>query len=277
MLSGLIVAGSTVAAGAPVAQPWPAPARIVVPLSIAVEPFRAPASRRAALIVVLGADFPPRHEPRPPLRALTVHVSAFDDRGESIVERQHDVLLPSAMFAAAGNVRDGLVSRIDVPPGRYRIQAGLRDATGGLAGTASTIVEVPDFVGEPLTLSGVLLRRQTPLEVSASPIDDLVPFTPTAERAFASAERVLAHLRVYQGGDDMMRPVQVAARITGAEGRTVFQQALDVPADWFGIQQVSEYELALPLEGFEAGDYLLTIEATLRDIRRSRDVRFTVR
>jgi VWFA-related protein len=255
--------------------------RATLPLSVSAAPLRMPARRQAALALVLGADLPglpvSANRPAEDDRRLAITAAAFDDDGGSVAVTRRMMTMPVDAVGETGAVRDGLVARLDVPPGRYDVRVAVRDEASGAAGTVFTTVEVPDFVGEALTLSGVLFRRPTPLEVADSPLADLVAFTPTAERTFSRGEAAVASVRVYQGGDDMMRPVRIATRIVDASGTTAYQEQSELPAGWFGTEQESEYDVVLPTLQLAPGSYLLTIEATLRDIHRARDVRFFIR
>ena len=47
--------------------------------------------------------------------------------------------------------------RISLPPGRYHLRIGAREAVGGLTGLVFYDLEVPDFRKEKLMLGGILL------------------------------------------------------------------------------------------------------------------------
>jgi len=144
-----------------------------------------------------------------------------------------------------------------------------------------------------------------------------VPVVPTAVRAFARTDQAEAYLRVYQSGAKPLEAVQVTIRLANdhggtdasetrtlavddfaltqpapepataagptpapiaARGRVVATPAAEKP-DPFANANLREAPIrdALPLARLAPGQYLLTIEATLRTTTLRKDVRFTVK
>ena len=139
-------------------------------------------------------------------------------------------------------------------------------------------MDVPDFAQQPLSLSGIVLTVSP--AVPSAPTDaltNLLPVVPTARREVARTDRATAFVRVYQDGQRYRMPATVTARIVDTSDRLVLDEVTPLPADRFTDNHSADYRLELPLERLEAGEYLLTIEATEGKHTARRGVRFTVR
>ncbi|MEO8484613.1 MAG: hypothetical protein ABI634_20585, partial [Acidobacteriota bacterium] len=179
----------------------------------------------------------------------------------------------SAAVAARGEVGEGLVARLNLPPGRYDLRAAVADEFSGLTGTVFSFVDVPAFAHGPLTASGVLLHRAHPPVMPANPLADVVPFVPTVARAFQRTEDVRAFVRFYQSGPP--RSSSVRARVIDALGGSVFDRRTELGAGTF-IAGTADFDLPLPLTELVPGDYLLRIETSIGEAIVERDVRFSV-
>jgi hypothetical protein len=106
---------------------------------------------------------------------------------------------------------------------------------------------------------------------------DVVPLAPTTERAFTASDIVTAFVRVYQGGNDKLVPVNLKVTIKDSAGKSVSDKSETVGPERFTPERASDYQFRVPLSGLEAGDYLLTFEATSGKIVAKRDVRFQIK
>ena len=67
-----------------------------------------------------------------------------------------------------------LLSRLNVPPGRYQLRVGAHDVAGGALGSVLYDLDVPDFEKAPLAMSGlVLTSAASSLSPTAKPDADL--------------------------------------------------------------------------------------------------------
>ena len=105
--------------------------------------------------------------------------------------------------------------------------------------------------------------------------DDL-PIVPTARRTFVRTEQVSAFARVYLGGT-RSDEVTVVTRVVNRDGAVVRSDTRTFGADQFGAARSADYRLDLPPAGLEAGDYLLSIQASSGKNDQRRNVRFSVR
>lgn len=240
-----------------------------LPLSLAVAPFASSTPGEAAVAVVTSVQLP-LGAPGTSTRDVTVLAGAFDRRGQIVQLRRQTLQVPISATSAAG---EDLLSRLDLPAGQYDLRVAVRDEATGAVGSAFTFLDVP-ALDQPVSLSGLVVRRPSGVMMPQSPMADQFPFVPTAERVFTSNEPITAFAAVYQRGA-MTAPVTIAARIVDATGATVFSRD-DVLDPTRFEQGRAEYELTLPLSTLTAGDYLLTIGTSTNPATPERQLRFSV-
>ncbi len=236
--------------------------------------------KKAALAIVVGLQ--PGRETSgaseaagtPRLEDINVLVSAYNLMGDL---KGSERLRARVRLRAETAERDSceVLSRLDLNPGRYhlRFAADVRGKTGSV----HYDVDVPDFAGSTLSLSGVAVSVIPP--VPSAPKDRLlsvIPVVPTARRNFQAADRVSAFLLVYQGGDRALSPVTFRARILDALNTGVFESVRTLDAALFTSARAAEHRLDIPLASLRPGPHLLTLEATMGKSQVRRDVRFTV-
>jgi VWFA-related protein len=247
-------------------------------VAVSAAPFAVAGSRNAALVVVVGAVQP--RDPNSAGRVVEktgVLVEAYDPGGRRRASEAQTVSLTVTPGREAGMAFE-LLSRLDVGPGRYRLQLAAENAVRGRRGTAHYDVDVPDFGGLPLSVSGLLLSTDQAAVVAAKDkLVPLIPVVPTVQRDFVSTDRVTAFLRVYQGGTGPLAAVAVRTSIVDARGMTVIDRAETLGPDRFGPARAADYRLELPLVTLAKGPYLVSITATRGTLTARRDVRITVR
>jgi hypothetical protein len=82
---------------------------------------------------------------------------------------------------------------------------------------------------------------------------------------------------VYQGGRDELRAVQLTTRIQNTVGKNVFDATRALASGDFADNRSADCTIELPLDTLEAGEYLLTVEASERTRTERRELRFSVR
>lgn len=240
-----------------------------LPLSVTVAPFALAAGRQAAVAIALGATLPVSAD----ARTLDVTVGAFDVRGNSVGVGHQTVDVPVEL-AHTGRADEGLITRLDLPPGRYELRAAVKDVASGTVGSVFSFVDVPDFARDALTMSGLVLHREEPPHVENNPIAGVVPVVPTVARAFSREDAVHAFLRIYQSSDP--QPVTVTTRVIDAANRSVVEQQTELSVEAF-LARSADVDVPLPLSQLAPGQYLLTIEAARGEARVERSARFEVR
>lgn len=185
--------------------------------------------------------------------------------------------------AASGNGAPAdaqILARVDLPPGRYQLRAGVTSTRSRTSGSVFGDLDVPDFAKAPLSLSGVVLSPAPAPVVAAQSetFTPLMPVVPTTSRNFARTDLVSTFVRVYQGGRTPLAAVSIALSIKDEHDNVVVNQPGTIAAEKFDpAARAADYRIALPIAQLPAGSYLLTIEATMNGATVARDVKFDVR
>ena len=247
-----------------------------VSLRIAAAPFALAGGKTSAVAITLGVQRPGG---RGAARAddVDVNVGAYTPEGKLIASAKQTVHVTTPP-GLDDIVRYDVLSRIDLPPGRYELRLGATSVAVGKTGSVYTEVVVPDLAKDPLALSGVVLSA-TP-GVAAAPKDAfeaLLPIIPTSQREFYRSDRVTAFLRVYQGGKATLAPVALKLSILDEQNATVFDAPQALTADQFKTDRASDARVDLPLTKLARGEYLLMIEATIGKATTQRSIRFSIK
>jgi hypothetical protein len=202
--------------------------------------------------------------------------AAFNPRGAPVTSRSV-TLRPVNGNGTTGPL--GVVSALALKPGPYEVRVAAHLA-GGVSGSVYTFVDMPDFAGEPLSMSGVLFHV-SPEEVTAprDEIDGVLPFVPTARRAFARSETVSVFAQVSQGTSRTapLQPVTVRARIVDAHDTAIRDERSVLAANRFETNRTANLQLSLPIQSLPPGSYLLTLTAVVGQRTAERLVRYDVR
>jgi hypothetical protein len=225
-----------------------------VPLKVAVAAFAVPGQRLATVSVVLGVRQPvPAAASKDRITETTeLQTSAFTPEGDPRGTQRHTAKVV-IRAGADGEAAYEVLGRIDLPAGRYRLRLAAVSATNSKSGSVFADVIVPDYSNVPFSVSPVVLSA-SPGRVSA-PKDlfaKLLPLVPTAERAFATSDRVTAFVRLYQSGQKPVQPVQLAIRIRDAQDQVKISTTQAIRVDQFaaaGQQVQADAPVTLPPAG----------------------------
>jgi VWFA-related protein len=236
-------------------------------------PFFVPGQREAAIAVAVGLRQPV--PARPSRETLEVTTAAFDADWKQRGGARQTVeltLLPGPQQV----MRYDVLSRLLVRPGQYQVRVVAEQ--NGVAGSVFVDVDVPDFAKDALSLSGLVLGIDPPLPgASAERLADVVPVVPTTLREFRADARVTSFVRIYQGGSKPPSAVRVTSTIVDEASRSNFESTVFFDSARFMASRSADFRLDLPVARLEAGQHLLTIEATIGRTTLRRDARFTVR
>jgi VWFA-related protein len=246
-----------------------------IPLRIVLAPFATPGRPGATVAMAIGLIEAP-----PAARAtekVNVAIGAFTGEGFHRATRRQEAtitLLPAADTPAEID----LLANVDLRPGRYSIRVGAHSGFSNKGGSVYADVDVPDFAGAPLSLSGVVLTASPgPMVAPRDHLAKLLSIVPTTRRAFTRADAVRAFLRVYQAGRAPLLPVSMAIRIVDATDAVLLAQEEELEAGRFKRDRAADYQFQLPLAQLPPGEYLLTLTASRGDLSEQRHVRFSVR
>lgn len=167
-----------------------------------------------------------------------------------------------------------VLSAIELLPGRYELRVAAE--SGGRAGSVFIDVQVPEFAATPLSASDIVVST-APQPYKAVPVlGDAIPVTPTTRRVFGRGETPEVFLRFYQGNRARLRNMPVALTITSATGDGVIQGSETILPSQFTEARSTDWRFNLPIDRLPPGEYLLTVEASLDDLRVARQIRFGV-
>jgi hypothetical protein len=246
-------------------------------LQATAAPFALRGRKEAAIAIALAVRQTLPQNPERVIDNVTAQLRAYDEGGK---RRASDSLSARIVVrpGVSGEVVFELLSRLDLPPGRYQLRIAARSSIGGKIGSVYSDLEVPDFRTAPLSLSGVVVSATPGLSaVRNERVGAVVPVMLTSLRGFDPDEGVTVFARVYEGGTGALRPVTIAARIRDASDGVLFEQTAHLGAEEFTSARSAEYRLVLPIARLQQGPHLLTIVATMGDSMVRRDVRFAVR
>jgi VWFA-related protein len=238
-----------------------------LPLEMSAVPMIAGTRLAAVLVGRLAAGA---------ARPTDMLTAAFTPRAAPVTSRR--IAIKPAANEASPSTALGLVSALALEPGSYEIRVAAEAPRG--AGSVHTFVDIPDFRQIPLSMSGVLLHV-APEEPVASrdEIDSVLPFVPTARRAFATTDTVSAFVQVSQGTTrrETLQPVSLLLRILDAQETVVRTQTGALTAAEFATNRTANARFSLPLRDLKPGQYLLSLEATAGERRAGRALRLELR
>jgi VWFA-related protein len=242
-----------------------------LPVSLTVAPFATGGKPGAALAVVARLDHDADFAPG---TVIEFAAAAFNDKWKQVTAVTQRFMLPPANIGVRFSET---AVRLNLPPGRYEVRAAMRNTANERIGSVYASVAVPNFARDPLSLSGIVVERQTSGAAMLEDLASVVPVRLTTARVFSAAERVAVAARVYQGRGRALAPVRVSARIVDEQDRITSTTETTLEPAAFGAQRQGDYRLDLPLNRLSDGEYLLTLEASTATTSARRTLRFTVR
>ena len=175
-----------------------------------------------------------------------------------------------------------------MPPGRYQLRIGVREAGSGRVGTVIFDLDAPDFSRAPLAMSGVAIASgsmsgmpTTVPDPNVTEFKNVLPSPPTAVRDFPPNDTLAIFAEVYDNIGKAPHRVEITTTILADDGHEVKKfederksDELRGPGGGYG------YTTQFPLTGIAPGRYVLRVAArsTLgKGDPVSRDVEFRVR
>ncbi len=260
--------------------------------------FPIPGRREATVAVAIGVHpYAPARTTRAVLQVEFV-AAAYSADGRRRASRRQTV--PATLnFPGGGRIVGfNLLTRLNLTPGRYQLRLAAESTVRGVqasplapavafirpdeditpkSGSVYLDLDVPDFLRDPLALSGVVLSVSPPV-ASGPPgaLASLLPVVPTTMREFYRDDGVGGFVRVSRGANQALSPVTIRLGITDRRGAIVQQKTDTLDAATFGATRTADYQFDVPVSNLAPGPHLLTIEAAAvgRSVRR--DVRFAV-
>lgn len=230
----------------------------------------------ASVLVAVAFRQPIRQSDERAVENVDLQIAAFDVDGRSYgnAHQRADVTIRPG---STGEAEYEVFGQIDLKPGRYQLRVGANLASLADAGSVYFDVDVPDFVNDPLSMSGLMLTSTPgPQYAPKAALRPTVPIIPTTRRVFSKDNAVAVFSRVYQGGK--AKPTVVAARLTIRDDKDsiVIDRKQDLPATLFASTRATDLQVDLPIKDLPPGAYLATLETTSGTHTVRRDTRFSI-
>jgi hypothetical protein len=215
-----------------------------MPLKASVAAFAVPGQRLSTVTVVLGVRQPvPASAANGRVTETTeLLTSAFTPEGDARGTQRHTAKV-QIRKGADGEAAYEVLSRIDLAAGRYQLRLAAHSSSAGKDGSVFVDVIVPDYSNIPFSGSPAVLSA-TPSRVSAPSglFTPLLPLMPTAEREFATTDKVTAFMRLYQSGQKPVEKVQLAIRVRDAQDQLKIDETKTIGVDQFATagQQIAD-------------------------------------
>lgn len=198
---------------------------------------------------------------------LEVVSIAVDSKGKlqdgTRVEIPLDV--PQKIQAAILDTGFRVTQRLDVPPGRYQVRVGGREANGQSVGTLTLDLDVPDFGKAPLAMSGLTITSPSAARMlTANPdpeFKDVLPASPTAQREFPRTDVLSLFVEVYDNQRGAHRVV-IDTTVKASDGTEVFGSSDERLSEELGGKPGAYGHTAtIPLKDLAPGRYVLSVGA----------------
>jgi VWFA-related protein len=203
--------------------------------------------------------------------SLELTATAIDQSGKVRDAKPHTLKLDLRPQTHAAVVQNGfrVTTRLQVPPGRYQIRIGGREANGGSVGTVLYDLEVPDYWKAPFAMSGLVLTAasaaRTPTANPDTELKDVLPGPPVAVREFPTGDRLVLYTEVYDGEAAKPHGVDITTTLTSNEGRSVFTTSEERKStELSGARGGYGYKTEVPLTNVPPGLYVLEVSARSR-------------
>lgn len=159
-----------------------------------------------------------------------------------------------------------LMRRLTLPPGRYTLRVGAREANGGAVGSVAMDLDVPDFSKAPLAMSALMIASAWASRImTANPdpeLKDVLPSAPTAQRAFPANDTLVLFTDIYDNAGSPAHRVMMKTTVTADDGKVVFTSHDERRSEELGGKTGGYgYSATIPLEGLAPGRYVLRVDA----------------
>jgi VWFA-related protein len=196
---------------------------------------------------------------------LNMFVGAFDKDGKVKASERPKVTLALRPETYRVLKEHGVrvISRLQLPPGRYELRVIGRESSSRLQGSVHHHLEVPDFGKEPFSLSGIVLASTADAS-SALGADRLLggglPAPPTTSREFPVGSELAVLAELYNNQASAHK-IDITRSVLSSDGQLISREegVIDAPRN-----SSYRYMTTVPLNGLRPGMYVLRISARAR-------------
>jgi VWFA-related protein len=244
-----------------------------LPLAATASVFKGPDGKGTAVIsaLIVGRDLPLVEKDGTFRNDLEVAFVAADAKGKVFFGDRNTLNMNFKPDTLARVRATGfrVISSIDLPPGRYQLRVGAREANTLRAGSVLYDFEVPDFAKEPLSMSSLALTSMAstvaPTARPKDPLAKLLPGPLTSYRDFAQSDEVALFTEVYEAAVRTPHKVEIGVTLKAEGGQTVFQAREERDSsELSGSSGGYGFSARIPLASIEPGLYVLRVEAQSR-------------
>jgi hypothetical protein len=252
------------------ASPLPLPG---IPMAATAAVFKGPQPNGSVVIsTLIGAGTVPLVEKDGVFsNNLEMALVAVDQKGKSFSGGRNtlDLQMKPDTVKRYQALGFRVISSIDLPPGRYTLRVGAREANSKKSGSVTYDLEVPDFTKEKLLMSSLAVTSvassYAPTARSKDPLQSLLPGPLTSFREFPAGDEVAVFTEVYDNSGSQPHKVDIAALVKAEGGQTVFQTREERDSSELkGAAGGYGFLARIPLKGVAPGLYVLRVEAKSR-------------
>jgi VWFA-related protein len=242
-------------------------------MSTTAAAFKGTAPNASVVVVIeaRGRDLNLKSEDGKYVGNLELTVSAFDREGKFKAGERPTVKfgLRPETFTRVTDTGVRVLTRLEVPPGRYQLRVGGLSGDSGQRGSVFYELEIPDFSKDPLSMSGLLLTSPSSSQVmTVRPdplLEGLLPGSPTTMREFSVDDEIALFTEVYDNQLTPRHMVDISTSVITDDGRVVFTTSDTRSSDELeGKRGGYGYSARVLLKDLAPGLYVLKVEARTR-------------
>jgi hypothetical protein len=266
---------------------------MISPVTVAGQPqaanptvFKGPDNKGSVVVsTLIGASDLPLVEKEGTFRNdFEIALVAIDSKGKMFPGERNTVNLTlkpeTVQRIRAGGFR--VISSLDLPVGRYQVRVAVREGNSRRAGLVTYDLEVPDYLKEPLAISGLAMTSiASSMTMTARPKGDpllkMLPAPMTTFRDFAQNDEIAVFAEVYDHGTGPAHKVEIRLTMNAEGGQTVFQTREERDSSELGGKSGGYgFSARVPLKDVPPGLYVLRLEAESRIGERQTALRETI-
>ena len=162
-----------------------------------------------------------------------------------------------------------LLTRLDLPPGRYQVRFAAHDSAGGNVGSVLYDLDVPDFQKLPFSISGLVLTSPSgsalPTVRPDEQLKTVLPGPPVSIRTFPASDEIQLFTEIYDNAGPAPHKVDITTTVTTDEGKVMVKtEETRDSTDLGGQRGGYGYTAQIPLKELPPGRYVLKVEAKSR-------------
>jgi VWFA-related protein len=238
-------------------------------LAVFAAPMKGPGQKAAIAIVAQfsGRDLTFTEKDGKFTNVLELAYSAVDKDGKVAAGNRNsiDMSLKADTHARVEQSGFRVQTRLELAPGKYQLRVAARDR-GAKVGSVHYDLVVPDFLKDPLSISGLILSSAAagavPTAGAIPELGGVLRTPPTTARTFSASDEISVLAEIYDNQGAQAHSVDVTATLK-AEGRVqVFANSETRSSkELGGARGGYGYSTRIPLKDLAPGLYVLGISA----------------